>query len=202
MKEDVPEISTLDARQRLAAILRQKNIRPTKMPWFGARAVAFTECTWTSMLDHARRYSPYGIGFHKRFLWQQGGGPAIYLRCSDLYDAQADYVQQFSRNAPPFVDRVRDFLTPFAMEPFKLRSGAEIDTLIDFSHEREWRAPNGLRFEYADVQFVIVRDFDDLGALPDEAVSAIGKDRFLAMNNYRRVEELWPTLHIDRERGG
>lgn len=193
-----PDLSRLSAIERLASILRVRTIQPTYMPWFGARCAAFTECTWTSLLDHAARYSHYGVGFEKRFLWNQGGGPAIYLRCSTLYDAQAEYKKASSgSDARPFANAVRDFLTPFALDPFQTRSGAILPP-VDYSHEREWRAPAGLAFEYANVKFVIVHGFDDLKRLPEEAVQAIGKDRFLSMSNYQRIEELWPTLHINR----
>lgn len=36
------EIDSLDARQRLSKILGDRQIKATKMPWFGARCVAFT----------------------------------------------------------------------------------------------------------------------------------------------------------------
>jgi hypothetical protein len=204
-----PDIASLTARQRLAAVLEERRIRRTRMPWFGAHCASFTECTWTSLLDHAEHYSAYGVGFTKTLLWQQGGGPAIYLRVPDLYDAQSDYVEGLvgwveggSREGRPlpFAEHVKDFLTPFAKERFTLRRvpGVSVDTGIDYSHEREWRVPNGLSFEYADVQFVIVRDFADVGALPAQAVDAIGKDRFLSMSNYQQVEDLWPMLHIRR----
>lgn len=58
--------------------------------------------------------------------------------------------------------------------------------------------PRDLTFEYGVVQFVIVKDFDDLVTLPGDAVTAIGKDRFLCIANYKRVEEMWPVLHIQR----
>lgn len=196
---DHAHITSMDARQRLAAILTDRRVLTTRMPWFGARCAAFTECTWTSLLDHAQRYSSFGIGFEKSFLWGQGGGPAIYLRCPTLYDAQAVYVESVAGAGHlPFSEVVKDFLTPFAMEPFRLRSGQQVGTQIDFSHEREWREPAGLAFNYSDVQFVIVNDFDDLAALPQQAVESIGQDRFLSISNYRRIEELWPTLHITR----
>jgi hypothetical protein len=119
-----PEINAIDTSLgRLARILTDKRIIATKMPWFGAKAVAFTECMWTSLLDHAKRYSSYGIGFTKRFLWDQGGGPALYVRSPDLYDAQADYMDRmvnFERSGQPlrrinpFAQQVASFLTPFA----------------------------------------------------------------------------------------
>lgn len=168
------DISRLTAIERLARILDERRIQPTRMYWFGARCAAFTECTWTSLLDHATRYSSYGIGFDKRLLWSQGGGPAMYLRCSTLYDAQAEYKKRFSgSDARPFADEVRDFLSPFALEPFQLRRGTTIPP-VDFTHEREWRAPSGLSFSCDDVRFAVVDRFEDLDMFPKAAHSGKG----------------------------
>jgi len=46
-------IARLTAYERLEAILQQKIILATPMPWTGRRAVAFTECPWGSLLRHA-----------------------------------------------------------------------------------------------------------------------------------------------------
>lgn len=50
------------------------------MPYTVKPAVAFTECVWASLLEHADTYSPYGIGFTKDYLFQNGGGPVFYMR--------------------------------------------------------------------------------------------------------------------------
>src|SRR5581483_7250810 len=82
------EIGALSAYERLVAMLQQGVIRATNMPWTDKPCVCFTECVWGSLLDHALRYSHYGIGFHKKALFAAGGGPAIYMR-QDLFRAAA-----------------------------------------------------------------------------------------------------------------
>src|SRR5258708_39476114 len=77
--EDPADIAPLSAKERLFALLTQRRIRATRMPWTNKLAVCFTECTWPSLLGHAERYSPYGLGFEKAFIFATGGGPAIYL---------------------------------------------------------------------------------------------------------------------------
>ena len=71
------------------------------MPYTGKPAVAFTECVWTSLLEHAGEYSPYGIGFSKSYLFREGGGPVFYMR-QDLFRAQGG-----------FHEGVYPFITPF-----------------------------------------------------------------------------------------
>ena len=51
------ELTTGSAHERLVSILKTRRLVATPMPWTGRRAVAFTECPWWSMLDHARQYS-------------------------------------------------------------------------------------------------------------------------------------------------
>lgn len=90
------DIAKLSSYERVHKILEDKKIVATTMPWTKARAVCFTECTWMSLLDHAERYSPYGIGFHKAFIFAAGGGPAIYLK-PDLYQISARICIKFNK---------------------------------------------------------------------------------------------------------
>lgn len=79
VSEAPPEIKG-SAYERLIKILETKKIFATMMPHNNKKAVAFTECPFWSLIDHAKNYSPYGIGFTKAHLFAARGGPAIYLR--------------------------------------------------------------------------------------------------------------------------
>lgn len=73
------ELSAID---RLLSILRTKTIYATPMPFLpkSASAVCFTECMWDALTLLAVRYSPYGLVFSKRLIFDRGGGPALYVR--------------------------------------------------------------------------------------------------------------------------
>src|SRR5205809_2349084 len=90
--EAIPVIAQMNAFARLLSILREGWLRATPMPYTGKRSVCFTECVWASLLDHAEMYSRYGIGFKKSFLFENGGGPAFYMR-QDLYKSQVEQQQ-------------------------------------------------------------------------------------------------------------
>lgn len=191
---DRNDLTALTSRQRLAQILSDRRVRATKMPWTYARAAAFTECPWASLPAHAQRYSRYAIGFSKQFLVEKGGGPAIYLR-TDLYSAQVDHVKglvQDSQDPKPFAFAIWPFITPLAYQPWKTTRGEEKDP-VDFTHEREWRVPGGLPFEYGNIEFVIVDELSDLKHLPSEALDAIGPERIFSIAQYERIEEMWPV---------
>jgi hypothetical protein len=182
----VGTIAPLSARERLVQILSDRTIRATPMPYTGRPAVAFTECVWSSLLEHAETYSRCGIGFKKSFLFQHGGGPVFYMR-QDLYRAQRD---------TGINDDVWPFLTPFVPE---YASDEHVEEFwdgrprTDYTHEREWRVPNDLVFDYGDVEFVVVAN-----NLDAEAVVAVppGEElhgKILLMDNYSRITRLWPT---------
>jgi hypothetical protein len=53
------------AMDRLLSILTLRTICPSPMPSLpnNPKAVCFTECPWSSLLDHANTYSSFGVGF-------------------------------------------------------------------------------------------------------------------------------------------
>lgn len=186
---DLASISKMTSVERLISMLEAKRILATPMPWTGNPAVCFTECTWVSLLDHSKRYSPFGIGFSKAFLFATGGAPAIYLR-PDL--------QEWQRQHGGFDDRVWPFVTPFApnyapLEKKKSDAWHRFKQHLDYSHEREWRVPDNLGFGAADVSFVIVDTYADMAGFPRKLKDAIGRKKFLIMDIYREIERLWPT---------
>lgn len=176
---------TIPAFENLVSILKEKKIRASSMPWTNSLAVCFTECPWTSLIDHARRYSPYGVGFDKGRVFAAGGAPAYYVRC-DFWETQG------WRG-----DKMKDaFATPFwpAYTPPALKKKySPFDKTVDYSHEREWRIPHDFWFEYDQIAFVIVNSYQDMAAFPKDLKDHIGRVKFIMMDNYKKIEELWPT---------
>src|SRR5216683_760971 len=64
---------------------------------------------------------------------------------------------------------------------------------IDFSHEREWRIPHDFTFEFSQIEFVIVDKYGDVARFPKDLKDAIGREKFLIMEVYKRIESLWPV---------
>ena len=171
----------MSALEKLIGILNDKKISASVMPWTGARAVCFTECPWSSLLDHTTRYSPYGIGFEKGFVFSRNGSPVIYLR-PDQYDKQEWH------------PHIIPFITPF-WPSYRPRSAKKEFKTCDYSHEREWRVPHDLHFEYNHISFVTLSTYKDMAEFPRELKDAIGRDKFILIDNYRNIENLWP-VHI------
>ena len=180
------EIKTMTAYQRVINILKEGRIIASKMPWTGAKAVCFTESPWNGLIAHTERYSPYGIGFEKRSLFAKHGGPALYVR-PDHFTMQEDEKNGFSEYLLPFV-------TPFSPSYRPKSMKSDIGN-CDYSHEREWRVPHDFPFTLKEVKFVILGTYEDLAMFPRELKDAIGRDKFILMDNYRMIEKLWP-VHI------
>jgi hypothetical protein len=154
------------------------------LPWTGSIAVCFTECPWASLISHTGKYSPYGIGFSKNFIFSRDGGPAFYVR-PDLFERQV-----WNKSIMPF-------LTPFwpSYRP-KIMNEKYDQKTCDFTHEREWRVPHDLSFKYSQVEFILLDTYQDMAQFPRELKDEIGRDKFILMDNYKRIEELWPVHKI------
>lgn len=172
------------AKDRLINILNEKIIYSSSLPWTGKKAVCLTECPWTSLVEHTKQYSPYGIGFNKAFIFATGGAPVYYVR--------ADYFKQqkWSNYAMTFVT---PFWPKYASE--KQKKECQFD-ICDYTHEREWRIPHDLTFDYEDIEFVVIKDYKDMAEFPRGLKDAIGREKFLLMDNYTKIEELWPVHKI------
>ena len=185
--ERLPGIVNQAAFDRLKNILQGGEIYATPMPWTNRPAVAFTECPWSALLNHAKWYSPYGIGFTKPRIFAADGGPAIYLR-PDLFEKQ--------HTISDFHEHLYAFITPFApgYAPATWRKkNWESKPPVDFAHEREWRVPHNFKFKLSQVQFVIVDKYEDVAKFPKTLKDAIGREKFLIMEVYRQIETYWPT---------
>lgn len=187
------------AYDRLVGILRSKTIYATNMPWTSAEAVCFTECPWWSFPNHSQQYSSYAVGFAKPRIFAAGGGPALYVK-PDLFDKQKEYIHRedldSERPRLGFHPHVYSFVTPFlpGYAPARYRDQFwEHRATCDYSHEREWRMPYDFRFEYDQVEFVVLANYEDMARFPKELKDAIGRDKFLLMEVYHQIEKLWPT---------
>jgi hypothetical protein len=146
--------------------------------------VCLTECPWSSLIDHAKTYSPYGIGFKKPLVFAAGGGPVYYVR-KDHWDKQK------------WDNHLKTFVTPFWPSYRSQKQKDEIDFRnVDYSHEREWRVPHDLLFEYSHIEFVIVKRYEDMARFPKELKDAIGRQKFIIMEVYTNIERLWPVHNI------
>jgi hypothetical protein len=200
-KEDGPHFANRDiarqtAAERLFSILDSTVLKATKMPWSKIKACCFTECTWSSLLVHSQRYSQFGIGFTKEFLFSNGGGPALYI-APHLFQAQSFHTGE---ELLPFARELYAFMTPFyppySPEQYQDEVPEQFETFVDYTHEREWRVPRNLSFSLNDVEFVIVPSAEEMRRMwdaSDEIREGLPEDKWLFMNNYEQIERLWPS---------
>lgn len=180
---DNPTIAQMSARQRLINILKNKEILSSKLNWVNKKAVCFTECPWGSLLRHADKYSSYGIGFTKRLIYSRGGNPVFYVN-PNLFHGQ-----EWDNSVYPFLN---PFVPQYATEKVKGQSPFN-GRAVDYTHEREWRVIQDFRFQYKNISFVILNSVKDLKVIPEEIITEIGYEKFIFMDTYRKIEELWPT---------
>lgn len=166
------------ALDRLKSIIQNQIIHASFMPFLPTerRAVCFTECIWEGLTRLAEQYSPYGIVFPKRLIFDQGGGPAIYLR--------GDTLHAIGNDIP---EKLHPFIAPFDPEA-TLRPGVPLDWL----QEREWRLPSSLAFQYSDIEYVLVDSIADASQL----VHLIGaqhlpENKVIPMEVYRNIKQAW-----------
>ncbi len=186
-KNPTTQFKVLNAGERLVSILKSGVVRAGSLPWTGRYAACFTECPWSSLLDHANQYSSFAIGFNKPLVFAAGGGPAYYVR-ADHWEKQE------------WEPHIKTFVTPFwpLYRPGTLRGSERLGgKTVDYSHEREWRVPHDFTFELNQVEFVILPTYKDMAEFPKGLKDAIGREKFILMEVYRNVERLWPVHNID-----
>ena len=171
------------AYDNLISILTEKEIHANNLPWTNRPAVCFTECPWSSILAHATRYSPYGIGFAKPFLFSQNGAPVFYVRADQFEKQKWDH-------------DLYSFVTPY-WPSYAAKNDVKYKKFkrCDYSHEREWRVPHNVNFQFKNISFIILNKYEDMAKFPKEIKDLIGRDKFILMDNYKLIEKLWPT-HI------
>jgi hypothetical protein len=89
------------------------------------------------------------------------------------------------------------FATPFwpSYRPWSINLKKRFPT-CDYTHEREWRVPHDLPFEYNQIEFVILDKYEDMAKFPQALKDSIGREKFLLMDNYKMIEKLWPVHNL------
>lgn len=166
------------ALDRLISILTSKTIHASPMPFLpnNPQAVCFTECIWDALVDHTDRYSPFGIVFSKRLIYERGGGPALYIR--------GDTLKSLIGNLPTSLE-------PF-IAPFDPQGVLQPGVRLNFLHEREWRLPKSLMFEYSDVEYVIVESIDNAAQVVHQiGAQRLPEDKLIPIEVYRNIRTAW-----------
>lgn len=182
LSEDYQELS---ARDKLISILRNRTIYSSTMPWTGSKAVCFTECPWRSLIVHTQNYSSYGLGFTKKFIFGRHGGPVFYMRVEQFIKHRNQKFSNLDTNMQFLITPFQPIYAPSRLERLRKKP-------VDYTHEREWRVPEDLHFEYKDVKFVVVKSNDDFLSFPLDLRNEIGEEKFLIMDGYKTIELLWP----------
>lgn len=191
--EEVSQFRKMTAKQKILSILNTKKIIASQMPWTNTKGVCFTECPWSSLLAHAEIYSPYGIGFKKSTVFDKKGAPVFYLR-GNLFKRLKEL-----KHKPAIIQELWKYVTTFS-PPYrteyvkKQERKIGITKSIDYSHEREWRCPSDFKFEISNIEFLVVKSFDDIKEVPTQIKELLG-EKIIIMDNYKEIETLWP-VHI------
>ena len=167
------------AFDKLLAILQTKSIKAAPQPDLPNKpeAVCFSETVWGSIRTLTGNFSPYGIGFNKKVIFDCGGGPVLYTR--------GDIMQALSPSIP---QQLEPFVKPFDPQ------GQWLDESNSL-YEREWRVPKTLHFDFDDVQFILVDSYRDASAIIRKFGSDnIPDDRVIVMESHRRVMDTWGVL--------
>lgn len=169
-------IRQMSARQRLIHILQDGSLRahrPFHSHW-GDPVVCLTEATYDGLKKLVpNRYPSYGLGFSKTWVFQQGGGPAFYVRGDDW-----DEFCQAGGLSP----RVKAFGTKY-WPGLDDETGVVADSVRrpnEWVHEREWRVPMpedapDLRFALRNVAILILQSPNEMTFIRDQ-LGAAGAD--------------------------
>ena len=113
-----------------------------------------------------KRYDPIGIIFRKKYVFKKGGRPVIY----DVTSEAKDYLpsDQWWR-----------------IVNFDLNDS---ENIVDWSHEREWRVPNELKFKISNVVILFgnnsqVKEFI-------EKCNEMGKNYYLEARGITTIESV------------
>jgi hypothetical protein len=142
-------IEQLSDEERLIRILVDSNICGFETFGADASVVCLTESTKVAVQDliRAKRYSACGLGFLKQFVFDRGGGPALYVRGDEW-------------------STVRELPQPVRSRAVRFWPGADpedgeslpdhLSGSSEWMHEREWRVPGQLNFGWDDIGFLVV----------------------------------------------
>ena len=170
------------ALERLLNILTTRVVRASPLPWLtrNPRAVCFTECIWDGLVQLSEAYSPYGLVFSKRLVFEKGGGPALYVR-GDSFKALTE-----AGAVPPALESF--------VQPFDPTAVIKQGVPIDFLHEREWRLPSDLPFVYSDLEYVLVGSKEDASSVIRTIGSAnLPDQKVIPLDVYATIKNAWGT---------
>lgn len=123
-----------DPYKLLKIILREKKLRSSETGYYGkskgTKSVCFTDLTTRGLNRHSKQFSAYGIAFLKDFIFEKNGGPALYIRENLLKKTSEQH------------DLIKPYVNKINIKTF------------DYHHEREWRVPHDLDFEYHQISIV------------------------------------------------
>lgn len=146
-----PAIAAMEDQQRLVHIVVDRRVRAFETFSSDAPVVCLTESTKAAVatLIRERSYSPCGIGFSKQFVFEKQGGPAFYVR-GDEWPALTGLLPHPARC------RIVRFWPGAQADPGDPPLGYHLTSQSEWLHEREWRVPGDLVFDWPDVKFLIV----------------------------------------------
>jgi hypothetical protein len=56
--------------------------------------------------------------------------------------------------------------------------------------------PHDLKFDYNHIEFVVVKNYEDMAKFPQPLKDAIGRNKFIIMEIYKNIEKLWPVHNL------
>lgn len=59
----------MSAKDKLISILRERVIYMSTMPWTSSEAVCFTECPWTSFIEHSKKVTLLMVSVFQKSLF-------------------------------------------------------------------------------------------------------------------------------------
>ena len=135
-------------------------------------AACFSETVWGALTTLTGSFSAYGLGFNKRLVFGQDGGPALYTR--------GDVMNSLGSTIPSSLE---PFLKPFDPD------GTWLNEPSNFLYEREWRVPHDFTFSFTDIKFILVNSLADAEALLREF--RLIPERIIVMDSHRVVVNTW-----------
>jgi hypothetical protein len=128
------------------------------------KSVCFTECTLSGLKAHRDLFQvKYGLAFDRDSLFEKGANPCLNIRES-LLRSETSFV------GTPYTKKVYNFI-PTDLQPFV----NVIHSSFDATHEREWRYPGNMKFEWNEVRFVFCpeRDFSVFENVQSDAMPCL-----------------------------
>lgn len=94
---------------------------------------AIAEFMYNSPLETKPKYEAYGLRFSKKFVYNKGGRPVIYGE----------------------TEKLKSMLPTEEYWRIVKLEISDFEKVIDWTHEREWRVPNELCFEYKNIDIIV-----------------------------------------------